>query len=106
MKQEEFDVAFDAFFKDEKEIFEHNKKIIDGFDSHAMKEFSKLVEGCRIRGKIEFVDEPLGDQQDEDYIFFKDVHVDQSSFGDSGDSFMGTIYAKVGDKWIAIPYDC
>lgn len=90
----------------EKEIVDHNEKMIKCFGQDAEHYFEDLLWGCRIVEKIKFVDAPKGDDQDEEYGPFKEVHVDQWSIGDSGDSFEGYVYAKIDDRWIQIPYSC
>ena len=70
-------------------------------------DFYDLMEDCGITSKIEFVLKPKGEKQDEETQYFKDIHIQQWSIGDSGDSFEGYIYAKFSkDKWIKVPYEC
>lgn len=98
--------AFDNLYEYEKKIFDHNEAVLKTLGKTAAKDFADLIENCSVVGKIEFVDEPKGDAQDENNGIFKDVHVDQWTVGDSGDSYAGFIYAKVNDKWISINYEC
>ena len=70
------------------------------------QDFEDLLDGCRLNGEVEVAEKPNGDKQNEDCGIFKDIHVDQWSVGDSGDSFAGYIYAKVNNKWLKIPYSC
>lgn len=98
--------AFDNLYEYEKEISDHNEAVLKTFCKTAYKDFADLIENCSVVGKIEFVDESKGDAQDESNGIFKDVHVDQYSVGDSGDSYAGFIYANVNGKWISLNYEC
>ncbi len=98
--------AFDSLFEYEKEISDHNETILKTLGKTAQKDFADLIDSCSSVGKIEFVDEPKGDAQNESNGIFKDVHVDQWSVGDSGDSYAGFIYAKVNKQWVSINYEC
>jgi hypothetical protein len=69
--------------------------------------FDDLVDGCSITSKLKITDKPSGKKQNEDCEYFKDIHVDQWSVGESGDSFEGFIYARFQfNKWLKIPYEC
>lgn len=98
--------AFDNLYEYEKEITDHNEKILKTFGKTAFKDFQDLIENCSVVGKIEFVEQPKGDKQNEDNGVFKNVYVDQYSVGDSGDSYAGSIYANVNGKWVSINYEC
>ncbi len=103
----QYEEAFKNLHDYHKEISDHNTSFLKQFGETAAKDFTVLIDDCTVTGKIEFVDKPRGeDQYDDDCGIFKDVHVDQWSVGDSGDNYGGFIYAKVGDKWIAVQYEC
>jgi len=104
--QEQYDEAYKQLAEYENEIATHNEKLIESFGDGAIYDFAEMMEYCRITGKIEFVEKPSGTDQDENCGVFKNIHVDQRSVGDSGDSYAGTTYANVNGKWIAVPYDC
>lgn len=88
------------------EISANNTNLINSFGKTASKYFKDLLEFCDVTGKIELVDKPDGDKQNESYGMFKDVHVDQWSTVMEGDSFAGYIYANVNGQWIKVPYSC
>jgi hypothetical protein len=90
----------------EKDIYNHNNNLIKSFGEKAEKDFIDLLDFCRINGKIELVNSPMGDKQSENYGIFKNIHVDQWSVGMEGDSYEGFIYANVKRQWIKIPYYC
>lgn len=90
----------------EYEIVEHNKKIIEGFGKNAKSDFIDLLDSVDVTEKIEFVEKPKGDKQNESYGIFKNVYVEQWSTGMEGDSYSGFIYSFVKNKWIKIPYSC
>lgn len=103
---EQYKEAFDKMFEYEKEIADHNAEFVKQFGETAEKDFAEMCEDCKVTSKIEFVEKPLGRDQDEDYGIFKNVFVDQHSVGDSGDSYAGAIYANVNGKWIRVYYEC
>ena len=103
---EQYKEAFDNLYDYEKEIEAHNDWVLKSMGATAFSDFQNLIEDCRVINKIEFVDEPKGTNQDESYGVFKNVHVDQHSVGDSGDSYAGHIYANVHGRWIEIYYEC
>lgn len=88
------------------EIRNHNEAIFNGFSKEELSDFKALLDYCYITEKIEFVDKPEGDKQDEECGSFKNIHVDQWSAGMEGDLYAGFIYAKYKNKWIKIPYSC
>lgn len=98
--------AFDNLYDYEKEITDHNDKVLKTFGGDAHKDFQDLIDSCSVVGKIEFAEAPKGDAQNESNGIFKDVHVDQYSVGDSGDSYAGFIYANINGKWVSINYEC
>jgi hypothetical protein len=103
---EQYEEAFDKMFEYEKEIANYNSGFLMQLGETAGIDFAAMVEDCRITRKIEFVENPLGTNQDEDYGIFKNVIIDQHSVGDSGDSYAGAIYANVSGKWIRVYYEC
>lgn len=103
---EQYLEAYSQMAEYEKGISDHNNQIIDSFGDAGKKDFERLMDYCRITEKIEFVDAPQGKKQNENFGIFKNVHVDQHSVGDSGDSYAGFVYAKVKGRWIKVPYDC
>lgn len=103
---EQIKEAFYEMYQYEQEIISHNAQFVKLCGDTAEKDFEKMCEDCRVTSKIEFVEGARGRNQDESYGVFKNVHIDQYSVGDSGDSYAGTIYANVGDKWISVRYEC
>lgn len=89
-----------------KEICEHNTALINSFGKTASKHFKDLLDFCDVTGKIELVDKPNGDKQNENCGIFKNVHVHQWTTGMEGDSFAGYIYTNVKGQWIKVPYSC
>lgn len=71
-------------------------------------EAEDFLDGLDVNGKIEIVDKPNGDrQEDDDRDFLTNVHVVQWAVGMSGDSWEGHIYGMIKDgRWIKIPYSC
>lgn len=106
MTDEQIKKVYDDLAECEYQINEHNNKIINSFGNHAMKHFINMLEYCNVTEKIELVDKPNGDKQNESYGMFKNVHVDQWTVGTEGDSFAGYIYANVKGQWIKVPYSC
>lgn len=106
---EQWEEAFRQLAEYEKEVYEHNTSLLKKLCASALKNFSDLVDGCRINQKIEIVDKPFGQlQKGEKFGVFRKVYVDQWSVGDSGDSYAGFIYTNYGksSKWLKIPYEC
>lgn len=96
--------AWDKFRIEEKKMDDANDLLIDAI---GRKDFTVLVQDCRITNYLSVVDKPKGDNQDERQGVFTELWVDQWSTGDSGDSYAGNMYAKFAeDKWLKIPYDC
>jgi len=98
--------AMDKMHQHQMDIMNYNNAIISEFGNSAHKYFKSLVGHCTITGKITFATNPMGEKQNEKHGIFTNIHVDQWSVGDTGDSFAGFIYAKVNDKWICVPFDC
>ena len=106
MTDEQINKVYDDLAEYYKEISEHNTALINSFGKTASKHFKDLLDFCDVTEKIELVDKPNGDKQNESYGIFKNVHVDQWSTGMEGDSFAGFIYANVKGQWIKVPYSC
>jgi len=99
--------AYSALDNWQKETNEYNKKILSELGGTAIKDFKILIEDCKVTDKIDFVEKPSGQNQNEKCGIFKNTWVDQSSYGDSGDSYAGYIYAEITkNKWLRIPYEC
>jgi len=106
MIDEQIRKVYDGLAEYYKEISDHNAALINSFGKTASKHFKDLLDFCDVTGKIELVDKPNGDKQNESYGMFKNVHVDQWSVGMEGDSFAGYMYANVKGQWIKVPYSC
>jgi len=106
MTDEQIKKVYDELVEQYKEISDHNTTLINSFGKTASKHFKDLLDFCDVTDKIELVDKPNGDKQNESYGIFKNVHVDQWSTGTEGDSFGGFIYANVKGQWIKVPYSC
>lgn len=106
MTDEIIEKAYADLAKYEKEICDHNDSLIKSFGKTARKHFIDLLNFCNVTKKIELVDKPNGDKQNESYGMFKNIHVDQWSVGMEGDSYEGFIYANVKGRWIKIPHSC
>lgn len=90
----------------EKQISDSVTKVLKEY-SIKDNDFEDLMYGSKVNGIVEIVSEPRGDAQKESYGKLKNIHVDQWSVGDSGDSFAGFIYAQIkGKVWLKIPYEC
>ena len=106
MTDEQIEKVYDDLAKYYAEISDHNTKLINSFGKTASKHFKDLLDFCDVTEKIELVDKPNGDKQNESYGMFKNVYVDQWTTGMEGDSFAGFIYANVKGQWIKVPYSC
>ncbi len=111
ISEEEYDDAMDQMLQYEKEISDHNIKVItqivDEVGPKALKGYEMLLEGACVTNKIQIVGKPNGVNQHEEVDVFVEVWVDQWSVRDSGDSFEGFIYGRFADsKWLKIPYAC
>lgn len=82
------------------------KTIAEVLSKDLGEDIEALLDSCGLSGEVEIVDAPNGTKTNESYGIFKDVHVDQWSTGDSGDSYAGFIYAKLKNTWIKVPYEC
>lgn len=99
--------AYDEMAKEESEIQKHNLSFIRALGKYAMRHFKNWVsEDVTITGKVEFVDAPGGDKQNEKYGMFKNIHVEQWTTSMEGDSYSGYMFAEVDGKWIKVPYSC
>ena len=104
--EEQYAEAFRQEQEHYKEIDDHNKAVIERICAEDST-IDELLRDVEVTGKMKIVDEPTGDDQNEELGIFNKVFVDQYSVGDSGDSFAGTIYAEFNeDKWLSIPYRC
>lgn len=98
--------AYDEIDRLEKEEAAYNKKLLSDLQIPD-KDFADLIFHCSTIGRLEIVTKPTGENQDEYIGVFKQVYVEQGSVGDSGDSFAGFIYGKLGKrKWLKVPYEC
>jgi hypothetical protein len=104
------DDVYDSMQEDLKQEIEHNQKTLARFGSSLDDfDFREVMDGAILSGMIEIVcrEDVHGENQNENYGIFKNIHVDQWSVGLSGDSFAGHIYAQVSEKdWLKIPYNC
>ena len=107
--QEAWNDAMESLIEFEKEMQEHNSRILYIIGDKD-KDFESLMDYCRITDKMEWVDKPgfKAEQHPDVHGIFTLTHVDQWTIGDSGDSFAGFMYVKVNgfNKWLKIPYDC
>lgn len=102
--EQQIEEAFNSMLSYRDEIETHNSEILLQVNAKAI-DFEKLVEDLEIGGKMEIVEIPQGDKQNETYESFNQVYVDQWSVGMSGDTFEGTIYAQLQEsKWLSIPF--
>lgn len=106
MTDEQIRKVYDDLAEYYKEISDHNATLINSFGKTASKHFKDLLDFCDVTEKIELVDKPKGDKQNENYVMFKNVHIQQWSIGIEGDSFKGYIYANVKGQWIKVPCSC
>lgn len=103
---EQMDDAFESLQRYEQEIEDHNKSFFDSLNDKDKKDFEVLLDDCELCYKINYVDEPKGNKQDEDCGSFKNIHVDQWCTNMDGDSFQGNIYALFNNRWVEIPFTC
>jgi len=88
----------------ESEIRNHNQRFFDEIGA-TKGEIEWLLNDCFIEAKIEFVNQPEGDNQNSSYGIFKELYVDQWQTGIEGDSFSGYLYAKLPDgRWLKVSY--
>ena len=111
LTDKQFTEAMDSLHQWEQERIEHNakvmEKIISEVGNKALEGYKQLLDGVDISDKIEIVDKPVGDKQNEDCGVFTEVWVNQWSVGTEGDSFEGFIYGRFAkEKWLKIPYTC
>jgi|TARA_R110001632_G_scaffold104876_1_gene214018 hypothetical protein len=109
--EQNYSDAMDALLEYENERLEHNTKIIASIiaevGNETLKSYEDILDGCSVTDKLQIVDKPEGDNNDESFGIFKEVWVDQWSVGDSGDSFEGFIYGRFAkQKCLKIPYAC
>jgi len=90
----------------EKEVSEYNNSLLAKIGGTAKKDFQRMISDVYLSGKIETVEHPEGKDNDEEFGVFKKVWVEQGTIGDSGDSFIGNIYANAKGIWYKIPYTC
>lgn len=101
---ESYEEAFKAYYQD---IDNHNNIFIKSLGTDAEKDFKNLMEDCDVNGKIEFVDQPKGMDNEEDVGFYKKIHVEQWTSRMESDNYTGYLYALIpGNKWIKVPYTC
>lgn len=105
-QQKEMQQIYADLARRDAEIIDYNKKLIKSFGKKAPEYFEELLDFVDVVEKIEFVDKPKGDRQNESYGIFKNVYIEQWSRGIEGDSYAGNIYTFVNNKWIKIPYSC
>ena len=98
--------VFSEMADSEKEVNLHNQEILASIPNCG-DDFKDMMDCCILSEKMEWVESPNGEYQDESYGVFQNIHVDQwQNGGYSGDDFAGDIYAQVGDRWLKIPYHC
>ena len=107
VSKEEFDAAMDSVAAYEKEIADHNAKILSD-NNIPWEDFESVVDDCAVTGKVEIVTTPEGNDNCEDpHGVFKRIFVRQWSIGCTGDSYAGYIFAELSEnKWLKIPYEC
>ena len=109
-KEQEIE-AYEAMVKIEKEIADHNAKILEEiaekYGDTVQNDLNDLLDYCTLDGEINIVKEAYGDDQNEECGIFKQVIVDQWATGTEGDSFAGRIYGKIDDNlYLEIPFEC
>lgn len=107
-EQECWNAAYEALTEWENEVSDHNNKILSEYNVN-VEDFKDLLDFCVVDDKIEVVEKPEGEEQDEEvYGNLTVTHVDQWSTGMEGDSYSGFIYAKIQgfEKWLKISYSC
>ncbi len=105
--QEQIDKVYAELAAYDKEVREHNEKLISEIGVTAAEDFKDLTDDIHVHEKMEIVDKPSGTNNDESFGVFTEVFVDQWSVGMEWDSFEGFLYARFAeDKWLKIRYSC
>lgn len=99
--------CYEEIHKYEQEIEDHNNYLISSKGQQFIEDFKVLTSDVYITNKIEIVDSPEGDdQEDDESESFSKIYVQQWNAG-LEDSYAGFIYAQMRDgKWLKIPYSC
>lgn len=106
-QDEQWAEAMKGVYEWQQEIEQHCISVLNSLGINDLQDFHDMCYDSRITGKVWIADKPEGSRNDEDFGVFKDIHVEQMSVGDSGDSYAGTIYGQLPDgKWLAVPYEC
>jgi len=106
-EQESIDRAYAELAAWENDVFDHNQNLIESLGDSAKEDFDAMMDCCSITDKIEIVESPDGDNQQEDFGIFSAVYVRQWSTSIEGDSYSGFTYARIPDgRWFKIPYSC
>lgn len=109
--KEQYNEAMESAIEWEKEVVEHNKKLMQTI-KHNHKDFENLLDFANITDKIQWVDKDsfsAESQYDADkFGVFTLAFVDQWTTNMEGDSFEGYMYVEVDgyDKLLKIPYEC
>jgi len=91
------------------ELHEFNMHLInelaDKYGKVLLKDVDRIMRDCYFNDTATLVNEPQGEDNDEEYQLIKEVWCEQWSVGDSGDSFEGRLYAKIKDGvWLMLPF--
>lgn len=114
-KQQEKDMMTEMYAQMERDIQQEinsNNRIFRAVTSIKGKGFMddlyELMEDSECKGKIEIVDEPRGEFQEETgFGCIVGIWVNEYSTGDSGVSFAGQIWVKIKNyKYLEIPFSC
>ena len=105
--------AMDFFMEEEKrinqEIMDYNNEVFENlkenFGEKYVKDIMECLKESEAHGKLEIVDRPNIEPQEEDWGSFDHVLVDQyCNGGHVGDDFAGYIYIPIGGKYLKSHY--
>jgi len=105
-EQDQFNSAMDSIAEYQRELLEHNNKILSE-NNIPVADLVDLLDGSECTGKLSVIKKPTGTNNNKETGCFSMVFCDQYSVGNSGDSFAGFLYGRFSeDKWLKIPYEC
>lgn len=84
----------------------HNNQILNEINC-SQTDYDDLIQDCKVTDKIEIVENPEGEDNNESYGIFEMVFIDEKRNGILEEFIVGFIYAKFGEnKWLKVPYEC
>lgn len=100
--QEDLDTEAEENARAWDQLSKKNDAFIASLGRHAVRCFPGLIADVIVTGEITFVSEPRGSRNNERFGPFRQVYVRQVFHYE--DSCSGSIYARIGKRWIEIPF--